>query len=409
MFVADPSNRRIIRMRYNWQTTALEWQGTISNIDLRLPTDIELHNGGTFLNDADDYFWVVDGYRIRRFTLDGVLHNTYGTCGPGGQGEFYGVKAVACGRSNFLSSPYEPYANNNYIYVADCGHKRIVWLEKDASGENITWKGEVASSKYIWDIEADNFGQIWAIDADSMTVTKYTYDLFPLCTYSSPGVGDNKVYRPMDILNIGGYLGCGNVGITESWTDSTGLQYFGIGTDILDFSIQNSSDDHFHYIYYTLVDPSRVKIQIQGFNKSVTKDLYHGATMSGPCFHVWDGTNNAGVQADSGYYCIMVWDTCSYSSSETGLPMNELSFGQWFYHAKNLNPSYLPGDANADGNVDIGDAVYLINYVFKGGPEPIPVMCVGDVNDDSAVNVGDAVYMINYVFKGGPAPNNGCD
>ena len=61
------------------------------------------------------------------------------------------------------------------------------------------------------------------------------------------------------------------------------------------------------------------------------------------------------------------------------------------------------GDANGDMSLNVGDAVYLINYVFKSGASPEP-LCVGDANDDKAVNVGDAVYMINYVFKSGSAP-----
>jgi hypothetical protein len=64
-----------------------------------------------------------------------------------------------------------------------------------------------------------------------------------------------------------------------------------------------------------------------------------------------------------------------------------------------------PGDANNDGQVNVGDAVYLINFVFKGGPAPKPyVKCSGDANKDCQANVGDAVYVINFVFKGGPAP-----
>jgi hypothetical protein len=65
------------------------------------------------------------------------------------------------------------------------------------------------------------------------------------------------------------------------------------------------------------------------------------------------------------------------------------------------------GDANSDGQANVGDAVYLINFVFKGGPAPNP-LCKGDANDDDGTNVGDAVYLINFVFKGGPAPVPGC-
>jgi len=64
-----------------------------------------------------------------------------------------------------------------------------------------------------------------------------------------------------------------------------------------------------------------------------------------------------------------------------------------------------PGDANNDNQINVGDAVYLISYVFKGGPPPMPDdPCSGDANGDCECNVGDAVYIINYVFKSGPPP-----
>lgn len=67
-----------------------------------------------------------------------------------------------------------------------------------------------------------------------------------------------------------------------------------------------------------------------------------------------------------------------------------------------------PGDPNDDGSINVGDAVYMINYVFKGGPAPMPYpICSGDANSDCVCNVGDAVYLINYVFKGGPPPLSG--
>ncbi|MCP4569646.1 MAG: hypothetical protein GY841_18870 [FCB group bacterium] len=64
------------------------------------------------------------------------------------------------------------------------------------------------------------------------------------------------------------------------------------------------------------------------------------------------------------------------------------------------------GDANTDGALNVGDAVFLINYVFKGGAASNP-LCISDANGDGSINVGDAVYMINYVFKGGSKPS-GC-
>jgi hypothetical protein len=66
---------------------------------------------------------------------------------------------------------------------------------------------------------------------------------------------------------------------------------------------------------------------------------------------------------------------------------------------------FVPGDANADGIVNVSDAVHIINYVFCGGSPPDPY-AAGDCNCDGIVNVSDAVWIINYVFAGGPAPGD---
>ncbi len=64
---------------------------------------------------------------------------------------------------------------------------------------------------------------------------------------------------------------------------------------------------------------------------------------------------------------------------------------------------YLNGDANRDGVVNIGDAVFIINYVFKSGPESYPVYA-SDANCDQSVNIGDTVYLVNFIFKSGNKP-----
>jgi hypothetical protein len=67
----------------------------------------------------------------------------------------------------------------------------------------------------------------------------------------------------------------------------------------------------------------------------------------------------------------------------------------------------LPGDVNHDGQVDVGDVVFLINYLFRNSIAPEPIES-GDVNGDCLVDVGDVVYLINYLFKNGPEPHEGC-
>jgi len=73
----------------------------------------------------------------------------------------------------------------------------------------------------------------------------------------------------------------------------------------------------------------------------------------------------------------------------------------WFGISK---PSFTRGDVNGDGIINSGDVVYLIDYLFKGGPAPLPSSS-GDVNCDGIINSADVVYLIDYLFKGGASPS----
>lgn len=65
--------------------------------------------------------------------------------------------------------------------------------------------------------------------------------------------------------------------------------------------------------------------------------------------------------------------------------------------------AYIPGDANGDRLMNIGDAVYIVNRIFRDGP-PFNPTEAADANCDGSANVGDAVYLINHIFRDGPAP-----
>ncbi len=68
-------------------------------------------------------------------------------------------------------------------------------------------------------------------------------------------------------------------------------------------------------------------------------------------------------------------------------------------------PSYIAGDADGSGTVDIDDVVFLIAYIFSGGPEPVPY-AAGDADCSGAVDIDDVVYLIAYIFSGGPEPGD---
>ena len=77
-------------------------------------------------------------------------------------------------------------------------------------------------------------------------------------------------------------------------------------------------------------------------------------------------------------------------------------------HSGNLTIWWsVPGDANDDSLVNVGDVVFLVNYLYKTGPQPC-VMEAADPNADCKVDVGDVVYLINFLYREGTPPSAGC-
>ncbi len=65
--------------------------------------------------------------------------------------------------------------------------------------------------------------------------------------------------------------------------------------------------------------------------------------------------------------------------------------------------AYLCGNFNGDDKLNLLDITYLINYLYRDGPAPDPVIAA-DVNDDDSVNLLDITYLVSYLYKYGPEP-----
>ena len=61
------------------------------------------------------------------------------------------------------------------------------------------------------------------------------------------------------------------------------------------------------------------------------------------------------------------------------------------------------GDVNFDFEVNLTDAVTLLNALFLGGSNPCPK--ASDFNEDSMTDLTDAVAILNYLFLEGPNPS----
>ncbi|MCP4567916.1 MAG: hypothetical protein GY841_10090 [FCB group bacterium] len=158
-----------------------------------------------------------------------------------------------------------------------------------------------------------------------------------------------------------------------------------------------------------------IHILTESLSDGVQYEYYHDTVVAksgqGSFFcRISDGALPDGWELDSATCIIsgMTSDSGSYAFTVEVMDENNSSYSDTASYAIEVAGSVaIPGDANFDGGVDVGDAVYLINFIFKNGPDP-QILDWADANADCALNVGDCVYLINFVFKNGDPPVLGC-
>ena len=64
---------------------------------------------------------------------------------------------------------------------------------------------------------------------------------------------------------------------------------------------------------------------------------------------------------------------------------------------------FLRGECNDDGEVDLSDAVCILEWLFSGAAVPGCVAAT-NVNGDGETNIVDAIYLLSSLFLGGAAP-----
>ena len=71
---------------------------------------------------------------------------------------------------------------------------------------------------------------------------------------------------------------------------------------------------------------------------------------------------------------------------------------------------FVRGDADASGAINITDGIFVLNFLFLGGPTP-SCSDAADADDSGAINITDGIYILNFLFLGGddpPAPHPAC-
>lgn len=120
-----------------------------------------------------------------------------------------------------------------------------------------------------------------------------------------------------------------------------------------------------------------------------------------------DGDHGYGIAVDGNGIAYVTGWTFSNDFPTSNPYQSTHQYGWDAFVTKLSERQFVNGDVNADGTVDMSDAVYLIGFIFTNGPAPNPPT-LGDVNCDSRVDVSDVVYLSSYIFFDGPEPNADC-
>jgi len=197
-----------------------------------------------------------------------------------------------------------------------------------------------------------------------------------------------------------------------SWTvpDTPSDSCLIIISDVEDWFPSDTSDDYFSIINYLIVmSPNGEEIWMKDSTYNIlwesisTKDsveIEYSTNAGFTWSSIVDTTTNDGV------YPWTVPDTPSdsclvrISDVDDGIPSD--TSDDYFSII-----DYLPGDADGNGIVDLGDMLLLISYLYKGGDPPVP-LAAGDPNGDCVLDLGDVLYLVSYLYKGGAAPQAGC-
>ncbi len=129
---------------------------------------------------------------------------------------------------------------------------------------------------------------------------------------------------------------------------------------------------------------------VAGYNHTVTRDLVGlDASSVGGWSYDWSASN---MVSDSLYF---ITATATDATGRIGMATSLTRF---------VCQSYLKGDYDGNGVGNIGDVLYLINFIYKKGTAPVGGAYRVDANCDSEIGISDIIYAIRYFYSQGPEP-----
>ncbi len=72
--------------------------------------------------------------------------------------------------------------------------------------------------------------------------------------------------------------------------------------------------------------------------------------------------------------------------------------------APGVASTFVRGDVNQSGRIDLSDAVSVLLHLFRGAPVAGDCLDAADVNDSGGIDVADAIYELGFLFARQAAP-----
>jgi GEVED domain/Dockerin type I domain len=150
---------------------------------------------------------------------------------------------------------------------------------------------------------------------------------------------------------------------------------------------------------YTVDDVNPATVKFNGLTPDSIKMLTSYPDFTGNVMEIYVNMHDC----ITGYGLPNLWDTTTWDYTISGKFGDDVDFTET---GQCTIIGHSAGDANGDRIINIKDATYLINYLYKNGPAPFPMIEVGDANGDGSINIRDVTYLIAFLYKNGPAPHH---
>jgi hypothetical protein len=160
----------------------------------------------------------------------------------------------------------------------------------------------------------------------------------------------------------------------------------GTAVDIYMRNVTNGAEIYFNSVWH----PLDMIITVDGYSHTVTRDLLGTDNSSAGGWNFNWGSSN--MTTDSLYFITAI---STDATGRTGMATNLV---------RSHCPTFAKGDYDGNGSVNIGDALYLINAIYRNGLAPVGGIGRADANCDTLINLSDVIYMIQYLYGAKPAP-----